>query len=51
MVYMDITIVLVGSLKKYKPCYSVVYISNVNTARNLVYNMNISMLFGSVIMG
>ena len=36
--HVDIPIVLACSLYKYKPCYSVVYIGNINTATNLVFN-------------
>ena len=37
----DISTVVVCSLKKYEPCYRVVYISNVNTATNLVGNSHL----------
>ena len=38
-VHVEIPIVLVSSVQKYKPCYSVVYtdIRNVNTATNYAY--------------
>ena len=41
---LDIPIVLACSLQRYKPCYSGVYISDVNTATNLVqYNYTVTL--------